>query len=114
MFIATVHFADRYGDAHGELADRSVISGPALASISQEAQASAMSTSEIPLSDLILSALQQSPFLAHRKLRFEAEQGRVVLRGVVNSYYQKQMAQEALRGVEGIDQIENQLEVCWV
>ena len=73
-----------------------------------------MSTAEIPLSDLILSALRQSPFLTNRKLRFEAEQGRVVLRGVVNSYYQKQMAQEALRGVEGIDQIENQLEVSWV
>jgi hypothetical protein len=32
---------------------------------------------------------------------------------VVDSYFQKQMAQEALRHVDGIDQISNELEVCW-
>jgi hypothetical protein len=31
----------------------------------------------------------------------------------VGSYYQKQMAQETLRRVAGVDQIENELEVCW-
>lgn len=51
--------------------------------------------------------------MAHRKLRFEAHAGQVTLRGVVGSYYQKQMAQELLRGLEGIQRIENQLEVAW-
>ena len=36
-----------------------------------------------------------------------------MLRGVVNSYYQKQMAQEAIRRVEGVQSIENHLEVDW-
>jgi osmotically-inducible protein OsmY len=35
----------------------------------------------------------------------------VILRGKVGSYFQKQMAQEALRGVDGVEAIENCLEV---
>jgi osmotically-inducible protein OsmY len=37
----------------------------------------------------------------------------VILHGVVSSYYQKQVAQEAIRRVEGVDEIDNRLEVCW-
>jgi osmotically-inducible protein OsmY len=47
-------------------------------------------------------------------LRFETEQGRVVLKGVVRSFFQKQMAQEALRRVDGVEQIFNELEVAAV
>ncbi len=36
----------------------------------------------------------------------------MILRGVVRSYFQKQMAQEALRHVEGIEEICNELEVA--
>ena len=46
-------------------------------------------------------------------MRFEAAEGRVVLRGIVKSYFHKQMAQEIVRRVEGVGQIENQLEVSW-
>jgi len=66
---------------------------------------------EMPLSDKVLTALERNPYLAGRSLRFETEQGSVTLRGVVHSYFQKQMAQEALRHVEGVDQIVNELEV---
>ncbi len=59
------------------------------------------------------SAIRQNPYLSGRKLRFETEEGRVVLRGIVSSYYQKQMAQEALRRLDGVSQIENLLEVNW-
>ncbi len=65
------------------------------------------------LNDLVLSALENSPHVPLRNLRFEASQGRVVLRGVVRSYFQKQMAQETLKALDGVDEIENQLEVCW-
>jgi osmotically-inducible protein OsmY len=58
-------------------------------------------------------ALRQSPHLQSHNLRFEASEGRVTLRGQVNSWYQKQMAQETLLRLEGIDCVENQLEVCW-
>ena len=63
--------------------------------------------------DRVLSALEGNPYISRRNLRFEAEQGRVTLRGVVGTYYQKQMAQEAVRHVEGVDEITNELEVCW-
>ena len=42
----------------------------------------------------------------------ETESGRVVLQGTVGTFYQKQMAQEALRRIEGVREIENRLEVC--
>jgi len=35
----------------------------------------------------------------------------VVLRGVVGTYFQKQMAQEAVRCVDGVDEIANKLQV---
>ena len=70
-----------------------------------------MSQIDTPLNDRVSSALTRSPYVAGRSLRFETEQGNVTLRGVVHSYFQKQMAQEALRHVDGVDQIVNELEV---
>ncbi|MGD0518833.1 MAG: BON domain-containing protein, partial [Thermoguttaceae bacterium] len=55
----------------------------------------------MPLDDRVLNALERNPYLTHRNLRFETQQGRVTLRGVVNTYFQKQMAQESLRHIEG-------------
>lgn len=54
-------------------------------------------------------AVQSNPYLNGRRLRIEAEAGRVVLHGTVQSYFQKQMAQEALRRVDGVEGIENRL-----
>lgn len=65
------------------------------------------------LVDRVQTAIDASPYLTGRKLRFETEAGRVTLRGVVDTYFQKQMAQEALRQVDGIEQIDNDLEVTW-
>lgn len=67
-----------------------------------------------PLADRVSSVLERSPHLLHRNLRCEAAEGRVILRGVVRSFYQKQMAQEVLKTVDGVNEIENQLEVCWL
>jgi osmotically-inducible protein OsmY len=61
----------------------------------------------------VSNALRQNPHLYTRNLRFEASEGRVTLKGQVSSWYQKQMAQESLFQLDGIDQVENQLEVCW-
>lgn len=72
-----------------------------------------MATAEHSLETLVGSALLQSPYLATKNLRFETSQGRVVLRGQVNSYYQKQMAQETVRRLDGVHQVENHLEVTW-
>jgi len=72
-----------------------------------------MTMIDMPLDYRVLTALEQNPHVARRNLRFETEQGRVTLRGVVGTYYQKQMAQEAVRRVEGVREIANELEVCW-
>ena len=63
------------------------------------------------LADRVHAAIQASPFVSRRGLRFETHHGRVTLRGEVGSYFQKQMAQEALRGLHGVEAIENELEV---
>ena len=60
----------------------------------------------------VISALETSSHLqGNKQLRFETEKGRVTLRGMVRTYFQKQMAQEAIRHVEGVDEISNELEV---
>ncbi len=65
------------------------------------------------LENQVQSALAEHPHLGKRKLRFEANEGRVTLHGEVRSYYQKQMAQEILRGLEGVRLIDNRLTVNW-
>jgi osmotically-inducible protein OsmY len=72
-----------------------------------------MSTAENSLATRISSAIRTNPHLMRRKVHFETQGGRVVLRGTVGTYYQKQMAQEALRRLDGVDEIENNLEVAW-
>ena len=48
-----------------------------------------------------------------QQVRVEAADGRVVLKGSVSSFFQKQMAQEAIRRVDGVERIDNLLEVNW-
>ena len=59
-------------------------------------------------------AIQTNPYVSGRLLRFETNGSRVVLQGSVKSYFQKQMAQEVIRKVEGVEEIDNCLEVMWV
>ena len=72
-----------------------------------------MSPVDQALNDRVSTALERSPYLSRRNLRFENSGGQVTLRGVVNTYYQKQMAQEVLRRVDGVSHINNELEVAW-
>lgn len=65
------------------------------------------------LATLVSATLEKHPHLNGRMLRFEADAGRVTLKGVVSSFYQKQLAQEAVRRVQGVAAVENQLEVNW-
>ncbi len=62
------------------------------------------------LDDQLQSAINDSPYLLGKKLRFEHQSDRVVMTGEVGSYFQAQMAQEALRRINGI-KVENRLEV---
>lgn len=67
-----------------------------------------------PLFDRIHEALTISPYLpSRRQMRVEATDGQVVLKGNVRSFFEKQMAQEAIRRVDGVQAINNLLEVNW-
>ena len=72
-----------------------------------------MQTTTFTLAQQISDAVVHHPHLKQRQLHFNTNNGRVIINGSVESYFQKQMAQEALRQIEGIESIENQLEVVW-
>ena len=65
------------------------------------------------LRDQVEQAIEDAPHLNRRHLRFEAKEGHVTIKGTVGSFFQKQMAQEAVRHIDGVNEISNQLEVCW-
>ncbi|MEQ8785796.1 MAG: BON domain-containing protein [Pirellulaceae bacterium] len=72
-----------------------------------------MSSTKETFENQLEMALAENPYLSGRNVRFETREGRIVLRGVVNSYFQKQMAQESLRRIEGVSEIDNELTVTW-
>jgi len=57
--------------------------------------------------------LRAVPYISSRNLRCEHRQGLLILQGRVESYYQKQLAQEAVARLEGVAQVVNELEVTW-
>lgn len=60
------------------------------------------------------SAIKESPHLAGNNVFCQEESGVVVLHGRVKSFFQKQMAQEALRKLSGVEKVINELEVDWM
>jgi osmotically-inducible protein OsmY len=76
----------------------------------------AMSTATLsrPLFERIHEALTTNPHVPNRRhVQVEAADGHVVLKGSVRSFFEKQMAQEAIRRIDGVQRIENELEVNW-
>lgn len=65
----------------------------------------------ICLEERVQDAIDHNPYLAKKNLRCETSEGHVVLRGTVRSFFQKQMAQESVKQLDGIRSIENRLEV---
>lgn len=56
--------------------------------------------------------LNEYPYaFAFRKIAWRYHQGRLTLHGSVPSFYLKQLLQELLRGVESVNQIENDVDV---
>ena len=54
------------------------------------------------------------PHLNRSGIQVRADGNRVELSGKVRSFFEKQMAQEAIRGIDGIELIKNDLEVDWI
>lgn len=70
-----------------------------------------MQTCHATLEERIGSAADVSPYLMGSNISIDSNSRRVVVRGVVNSYYEKQMAQETLLRVDGVESVDNHLEV---
>jgi osmotically-inducible protein OsmY len=66
-----------------------------------------------PLADEVQGALSRSPYVSGHQFRIEASEGVVRLEGAVRSFFHKQMAQELIRRVDGVERIENLLQVKW-
>ncbi|MEM1303837.1 MAG: BON domain-containing protein [Planctomycetota bacterium] len=66
------------------------------------------------LADRVHTALESSPHLSVRSMRIEAEHGHIRLAGDVGSFFEKQIAQEVVRRVDGVDRVENLLQVNWL
>jgi len=64
------------------------------------------------LSNLLRSALVRSPYFGGRSLEVEVNDDSVIVSGVVQTYYQKQMVQESLRPYLGNSRLQNRLEVA--
>ena len=61
----------------------------------------------------IYQDLANHPLMKGKNVRIQQEKRRVILEGDVDSYYDKQMLQEVVRRIEGVEEIENRLLVEW-
>ena len=66
-----------------------------------------------PLVEQVQTALNRNPYFPARKLRVEATDGHVRIEGTVGTFFQKQMAQEVVRRLDGVERVVNQLQVSW-
>jgi hypothetical protein len=68
-------------------------------------------TSQASIKDLAERFLHSNPYLALRNISCDYLGGVLSLRGCLPSYYLKQLAQEAVADLDGIDHIDNQIQV---
>jgi osmotically-inducible protein OsmY len=69
------------------------------------------SSESLPLTFRVNQVLRSNPYLSGTHILFTAKSGAVTLRGTVDCYYQKQMAQESLRSVDDVHTVINEIEV---
>ena len=60
----------------------------------------------------VQTQLRHSPYSSLRRISCTLDNGVLVLRGRVPSYYLKQIAQNVAISVDGVSAVQNQLEVC--
>lgn len=63
------------------------------------------------LNELVKHAISTSSLVANQNVQYKIEQEQVFLSGIVNSYYEKQLAQESVSRVDGVRQVHNRLRV---
>ncbi len=72
-----------------------------------------METREFTIHDQIENAVILCPHLNQSGIQVRTHGNRVKISGKVGSFFEKQMAQEAVRRVVGVEHIENDLQVKW-
>jgi osmotically-inducible protein OsmY len=70
-----------------------------------------MRSPQASLDERVSAALRHAPHLTGHHLRSRTRNGHVVLHGAVNTFFQKQMAQETIRRIDGVHRIANELVV---
>ena len=63
--------------------------------------------------EAVKKQLREHSHLQLQRLWCEREDEKLILRGQVPSFFYKQLAQEAVMGLEGVSQIVNEIEVVW-
>ena len=63
------------------------------------------------VADLATIRLQASAYLSVRRLTCTYDEGLLVLRGSVPSFFHKQLAQQAVFGIKGVKQVLNEIDV---
>lgn len=70
-----------------------------------------MNESNIELRDKVEAAITSDPQLRNKRFRIHSDGDKICLTGQVNTYFEKQLFQEVIRRVNGVQEILNQLEV---
>ncbi len=63
--------------------------------------------------DQVISAVVHNPHVDLSTMHIETSGDNVTIHGTAQSFFEKQMAQEAIRKIEGVQAIDNCLEVVW-
>jgi len=64
-----------------------------------------------PQADLAERCLRSNPFLALKNITCDLFDGVLVLRGCLPTYYLKQIAQEVVADLEGVESVDNQIQI---
>jgi osmotically-inducible protein OsmY len=68
-------------------------------------------TSQFSINELAEKRLQSNPYLALKGVSCDCLDGVLFLRGCLPTYYLKQLAQEVVVGLKGVERIDNQIQV---
>ena len=79
--------------------------------IGREAERTGQTATQPPVDQSALWRLQHHSYAALHRISCEFHDGVLVLRGRLASYYLKQIAQSAVTRVEGVQRVDNHIEV---
>lgn len=68
-------------------------------------------TSQVSINELAERRLRSNPYLALKSVSCDCLDGVLFLEGCLPTYYLKQLAQEIVGGLQGVDRIDNQIQV---